>query len=347
MFTWLDASLHAVSAAEDEPPPPECDQGASFICERVLDWTDGNEDLARFADAAVGVIAILLLAWVITRIIKRYVARILRQIIYPDHGMLREGLKNVGLDAITPDDVTADDDRRRAAEEARRAARMTSISKVITSTANVAVWVIAGLLVLEELGVNIGPLLAGAGITAAALSFGAQSMIKDMIAGLFILIEDQYGIGDVIDLGEAVGTVEKISFRATRLRGLDGTVWHVSNGIPERVGNFSKLWSVALVDVDVAYDSDLTAAGEIILRTAEEVVAGPEWVDDIVEPPTLLGVETLGADGITLRLLTKVRPGVHWGLQRAMRLAIKDALDDAGVEIPFPQRTVWVRGGES
>ena len=343
MFTWLDARPLALRAAEDEPTPDECDQGTSFVCERVLDWTDGNEDLARFADAAVGVIAILFLAWVLTRVIKRYVSRILRQIIYPDRGMLKESLRTVGLDAFAPDE----DDTKRAAEASRRAARMSSISKVITSTANVAVWVIAGLLVLEELGVNIGPLLAGAGITAAALSFGAQSMIKDMIAGLFILIEDQYGIGDVIDLGEAVGTVEKISFRATRLRGLDGTVWHVSNGIPERVGNFSKLWSVALVDVDVAYDSDLTAAGEIILRTAEELVAGPEWVNDIVEPPTLLGVETLGADGITLRLLTKVRPGVHWGLQRALRLAIKDALDEAGVEIPFPQRTVWVRGGES
>ena len=338
MGPLLDVLLHSARAAEEDEPPPECDQGASFVCEAVYDWTDGNEALARLADVLVVVIITFVVAFLLTRLVKRYVSRILRQTIYAENGVLKEGLGAVGRVGLTEEEK-----EERSAEAARRAARMASISKVLTSTTNATIWVVAVLLMLGELGVNVTPLIAGAGIAAAALSFGAQSLIQDTIAGLFVLIEDQYGIGDVIDLGEAVGTVEKISLRSTRLRGLDGTVWHISNGQAERVGNFSKLWSVALVDIDVAYDADLKEAGDVILRTATEVCEREEWVDEIVEMPQLLGVESLGADGITLRLITRVQPGVHWGLQRAMRLEIKDALDAEGVEIPFPQRTVWLR----
>ena len=216
-------------------------------------------------------------------------------------------------------------------------------SSVVTGTTLAIIWVISLLLILGELGVNIGPLIAGAGLAGAALTFGAQSLIKDCISGLFVLIEDQYGIGDHIDLGEATGTVEEITLRATVLRGVEGTVWHVPNGEVQRVGNMSKLWSVALVDVDVAYDADLEQAGSVILETAREICSSPQWTDAVIEDPELLGVEMLGADGITLRLVTKTAPGTQWGLQRTMREALKSALDDAGVEIPFAQRTVWLR----
>jgi small conductance mechanosensitive channel len=158
-----------------------------------------------------------------------------------------------------------------------------------------------------------------------------------------MLLEDQYGVGDVVDLDEATGVVEKISLRTTVLRGVDGTVWHVPNGYVTRVGNRSQLWSVALVDVDVAYDCDLAAARQVIIDCASELVATEEWSAVVIDPPQVLGVEALGADGITIRVTVKVHPGAQWGLQRALREALKAALDGAGIDIPFPQRTIWVR----
>jgi small conductance mechanosensitive channel len=131
--------------------------------------------------------------------------------------------------------------------------------------------------------------------------------------------------------------------RTTVLRGLDGTVWHVPNGVVQRVGNKSQLWSVALIDVSVAYDCDLAAARQVIVDRTVEVCAREEWAESVLDEPNLLGVEALGADGITIRLTVKTVPGAQWALQRALREEIKMALDEAGIEIPFPQRTVWVR----
>jgi small conductance mechanosensitive channel len=228
-------------------------------------------------------------------------------------------------------------------DDPRREARLRSISAVVGSTTSIVVWSVALVIALGELGVDLAPMIAGLGIAGVALGFGAQSLVKDCIAGLFMLLEDQYGIGDVVDLDEATGVVEKISLRTTVLRGLDGTVWHVPNGYVQRVGNMSQLWSVALVDVEVAYDCDLAAARQVIIERTTEVCTREEWADSVIEEPKLLGVEALGADGITIRLTVKTVPGAQWGLQRTLREELKAALDDAGIEIPFPQRTVWVR----
>jgi small conductance mechanosensitive channel len=198
--------------------------------------------------------------------------------------------------------------------------------------------------VLGEIGIQVGPLIASAGIAGVALSFGAQALVKDCIAGLFVLVEDQYGIGDVVDLDEATGVVEEITLRATVLRGLDGTVWHVPNGEVQRVGNMSQLWSVAVVDVDVAYDTDLERARAVITDAATAVCRSADWEEAVLEDPQVLGVEILGADGITLRLTVRTTAGSQWGLQRALRERFKTALDEAGIEIPFPQRTLWMRG---
>jgi small conductance mechanosensitive channel len=127
------------------------------------------------------------------------------------------------------------------------------------------------------------------------------------------------------------------------LRALDGTVWHVPNGVVQRVGNRSQLWSVAVIDVDVAYDTDLDRARELLEQAATEVCERPEFVDRILEPPVVLGVEALAADGISIRLTVKVTPGAQWDLQRAIRQHVKDVFDAAAIEIPFPQRTVWMR----
>jgi small conductance mechanosensitive channel len=167
--------------------------------------------------------------------------------------------------------------------------------------------------------------------------------VKDCIAGLFMLIEDQYGLGDVVDLGEASGVVEEVSLRTTVLRSVDGTVWHVPNGVVQRVGNLSQLWSVAVVDVDVSYDTDVTHARALLQQAADEVCGLDDFSARILDPPRVLGVEALAADGISIRLTVKVEPGSQWDLQRAIRQHVKQVFDEAGIEIPFPQRTVWMR----
>lgn len=229
----------------------------------------------------------------------------------------------------------------------RAEARAKTISTVLTSSLNVAVVSVGSLLILGEVGVNLAPLIAGAGIVGVALGFGAQSLVKDCITGLFMLIEDQYGVGDVVDVGEASGVVEQVTLRVTRLRAVDGTVWHVPNGVITRVGNKSQLWSVALLDVHVAYGADATMAGEVMLEAAREVCRREDFSGHVLEPPELLGVEELRTDGLTLRLRVKTEPGEQWALMRALRSEIKRRLEASGIELPQPQRTVWLRRDEA
>ncbi len=320
-----------------------CGSNPSWVCESVFDLTDGNRFLAETAEWLVGVVVILVVAWILSLVARRYLGRLVARVVAPDRTAAARQIQRLGDRATTlvaePIGITVEDPRREA--------RVTSISLVVGSTAAVIIWTIAIIMALGEIGVDLAPLIAGAGIAGVALGFGAQSLVKDCISGLFMLLEDQYGVGDVVDLDEATGVVEKISLRTTVLRGVDGTVWHVPNGEVTRVGNRSQLWSVALVDVDVAYDSDLAAARQVILDCATEVIESDEWAEAIIDPPQILGVEALGADGITIRVTIKVQPGVQWGLQRALREALKAALDGAGIEIPFPQRTIWVRHDDS
>jgi small conductance mechanosensitive channel len=317
-----------------------CGADPSWICESVFDLTNGNRFLAETADWAFSVLVIVLVAFVSSQIARRYLGRLIARLVAPDKAVAARQLQKLGGDRAT---TLVAQPIGIADADPRREARLRSISLVVGSTVSALIWTIAIIMALGEIGVNLAPLIAGAGIAGVALGFGAQSLVEDCIAGLFMLIEDQYGVGDVVDLDEATGVVEKVSLRTTVLRGLDGTVWHVPNGEVNRVGNKSQLWSVALVDVDVAYDSDLSAASDVILNCANDLVASEEWAPVVLDEPQLLGVETLGADGITIRMTVKVQPGSQWGLQRALRKALKSALDDAQIEIPFPQRTIWVR----
>jgi small conductance mechanosensitive channel len=287
-----------------------------------------------FIDRPLRVVLILVGAFILTRLARRWVTRAVSGVMVPATTPV-ERLERLGIDVPRALETPVRDPRRDS--------RATSVSVMLTSTLVVVIWVIALMMVLSTVGLDLAPLLAGAGIAGIALGFGAQSLVKDCIAGLFMLLEDQYGIGDVIDLGEAIGVVEEISLRTTVLRSLDGTVWHVPNGVVQRVGNLSQLWSVAVLDVDVAYDSDVSVASELLRQAADEVCASDDYVDQIVEPPQVLGVEALAADGVTLRLTVKVKPGKQWALQRALRQRIKAVFDEAAIEIPFPQRTVWMR----
>ena len=316
-----------------------CGSNPSWVCESVFDLTNGNRFLTETADWLVSVLIILIVAWILSQFARRYLGRVVARIVAPDTAMADRQIRKLGDRATTfvaePIGINLEDPRRQA--------RLRSISLVVGSTASVIIWVIAIIMALGEVGVDLAPLIAGAGIAGVALGFGAQSLVKDCIAGLFMLLEDQYGVGDVVDLDEATGVVEKISLRTTVLRGVDGTVWHVPNGEVSRVGNKSQLWSVAIIDIAVAYDCDLAAARQVILDCVTDLCASDDWADVVVDPPQLLGGEAPGADGITIRVTIKVLPGSQWALQRALREALKTALDSAGIEIPFPQRTIWVR----
>jgi small conductance mechanosensitive channel len=160
---------------------------------------------------------------------------------------------------------------------------------------------------------------------------------------VFILAEDQYGLGDIVDVGEATGVVEGVSLRSTRLRDVQGTLWHVPNGEIRRVGNMSQGWARSLMDISVAYDADLTDAKRIMLAAATEMSEEEEWKPKFLEAPEVWGVEDLSADGVTIRMVIKVLPGEQWSIMRELRQRVKIALDGAGIEIPFPQRTLWVR----
>lgn len=315
-----------------------CYEQTGSLCRWVYDTTDGNEVAANlanwFVDRPFRVVVVLVIAWIASRLARRWVRRVVTRAVAPSRTSA-ERLQQLGFglpDVFAPIEP-----------DPRRAGRANSISIVLTSTVVVAIWVVAMLTMLGIVGIDLGPLIAGAGIAGIALGFGAQTLVKDCIAGLFMLIEDQYGIGDVVDLGEAVGVVEEVSLRTTVLRSVDGTVWHVPNGVVQRVGNRSQLWSVAVIDVDVAYDTDLDRARELLKRAADEVCALPEFAEQVLEEPEVLGVEALAADGISIRLTVKVSPGTQWNLQRALRQHIKQVFDDARIEIPFPQRTVWMR----
>ncbi|HSH61626.1 MAG TPA: mechanosensitive ion channel family protein [Acidimicrobiales bacterium] len=313
---------------------------ASSVCLAVYRATH-NELLAGVADTVIvkpaKILLILLLAFLATRLIGRVIRRFVQ-------GMTGEKVqhrlgsfrKHAPVALLKSDQI----------ETARAVQRAQTIGALLRSIASFAVWVVAALMVMGELGLNLGPLIAGAGIVGVAFGFGAQNLVRDFITGIFMLVEDQYGVGDIIDAGPASGTVEAVSLRTTRLRDVDGIVWHIPNGTIQRIGNKSQKWSRALLDVDVAYDTDVDFAGEVVKRTLDDIANSEEWSDVILEEPEVQGAEDLGPDGITIRLVVKTLPSAQFKVARHVRARIKAAFDEEGIEIPFPQRDVWDRSGD-
>jgi moderate conductance mechanosensitive channel len=218
----------------------------------------------------------------------------------------------------------------------RRAQRAKTIGSVFKSITSVLVYGIAFMMILAELGVDLAPVLASAGILGVAVGFGAQNLVKDFLSGVFMMLEDQYGVGDVVDVGEASGTVEAVGLRITTMRDVNGTVWYVRNGEILRVGNSSQGFAVAVVDVPIGYGADVEQATEIIGQVATQVTENEPVSNDVLEPPEVLGVERVSAaEGIMLRLTVKVRPGRQWAVQRSLRAGIVAAFEDAGIQGPL------------
>ncbi len=225
----------------------------------------------------------------------------------------------------------------------RRAQRADSMGALATSVASFVVWILALFMVLGTFGVNLGPLIAGAGIIGVALGFGAQDLVKDFISGVAMLLEDQYGVGDIVDAGDASGVVEGITLRTTKIRDVTGTLWHIPNGEIRRIGNMSQEWARALLDVGVSYGTDIDRASTIILQVATDMANEEEYRTEILDTPEIWGVQALSDSSVDIRLVVKTQPGRQWAIARELRRRIKVAFDAAHVEIPFPQRTVWLR----
>ena len=274
---------------------------------------------------AVVVVLAVVLRYLLHRAVDRLIVRAIERPTVPD--ALRQRLG----------------DDSPAMTSARRVQRAETVGSVLRSVTSILVFSTAFATVLSELGVDLGPVIASAGILGVALGFGAQNLVKDYLNGIFMILEDQYGVGDAIDLGEANGIVEAVGLRTTRLRSVDGTVWHVRNGEVMRVGNQSQGWSRALLDISVAYGTDVDRAQAVVKRVADEVWHGDVVGQFVIEEPEVWGVETLGADGIDIRLVLKTAPLEQWKVARELRRQLKTAFDAEGIEIPFPQRSLWLR----
>jgi len=214
--------------------------------------------------------------------------------------------------------------------------RTQTMGALLKSISTFVVGSITALTVLSLVGIPLGPMLASASVGGVALAFGAQSLVKDFLSGIFMIIEDQYGVGDVIDTGEVIGTVENVSLRVTQLRDANGMTWYVRNGEIIRVGNKTQGWSTALVDVAIAYDQDVDAAITVIRDVVSVMDEDEAWKDVLLEEPNVVGVESITAGVITIRILAKTVANEQFGVQREMRERIKRALDEAGVRSPQP-----------
>ena len=176
-----------------------------------------------------------------------------------------------------------------------------------------------------------------------ALGFGAQSLVKDFLSGIFMIVEDQYGVGDVVDTGEAIGTVEDVTLRVTRLRDGSGVVWYVRNGEIVRIGNRSQGWATAMVDTQVAYDEDIDRAIGVMREVVHQMDQDPAWEGRLLEEPSVVGVESIAAGAVTVRIVAKCAPGEDFPLQRELRERVKVALDRA--RRARPAAAVAVRRG--
>lgn len=230
---------------------------------------------------------------------------------------------------------------------ARRELRVKTLSALGKSIVTAVIATITVVTALSVVGYDIGPLLASAGIAGVALGFGAQNLVKDFLSGVMMLVEDQFGVGDVIDMGEATGTVESVGMRVTRLRALDGTVWYVRNGEVVRVGNFGQDWARAVIDLRVAYGTDTAAVHELLTQVGHDLANEEPWDALILEPPEVWGVEDLSPDSVLVRLVVKTKPLQQWAVARELRERIKRRFDAEGLEVPFPQHTLWVKNAET
>ncbi len=305
MFLPLAFSLlNNITDSISEDPGEAVVEAASWLTELI----------ASAIEPAIAITVIVLLAMLALRILRMMVNRAAQKILQRNDRPSRE----LQLKADT-------------------------LSSVLENAGRMVVFLIATMMVLSNVGLNIGPLLASAGVVGLAVGFGAQSLIKDFITGFFILLEDQYGVGDVVTINGATGTVEFISLRRTTIRAIDGTVITIPNGEILQVSNLTKDWARAVLDMDISYGDDIDRAIEVISQELEGIETDEQIGDVIIAPAEVLGVIALGPYQVTIRAWVKTQPMEQWGVQRELFKRLKLALDRNGITIPFPHQVTLVR----
>lgn len=307
----------------------------SWLCNTVHNLT-GSASAAQVADdfsKPFRILLIIVVAFVVTRLFRLVIRRIVKRLARDDAAETISRLRRATGVALLDTSPTPN---------VRRALRAQTIGAVLRSVVGALVWATAVVMILGTLKVNLAAIGIGASIIGVAVGFGSQSLVKDFVTGIFMLVEDQYGVGDVIDTGVASGTVEGVSLRTTRLRDAEGVVWHVPNGSILRVGNRSQQWARALLDVPVAYDADLNAATDAIRSAAVSISEDPEYSRLVIGEPEVLGVEQITNDQVIIRLGVKTQPLEQWKVARALRPRVKAALDGVGIK-PLGESVITYR----
>ncbi|MEI6362583.1 MAG: mechanosensitive ion channel family protein [Actinomycetes bacterium] len=306
---------HILMATKDSP-----------AWEKIRDWLIGIP-LQILIIVVVAVIAQLILNGAIRKIVKRATEK-------AKHERLAQ-MRKVTRTAELSDLLMNQRTEQRAA----------AIGTLLRSVVAITVWTIATLMILPLLGVNVAPLLASAGVIGVALGFGAQTLVKDYLSGIFIIAEDQYGVGDMVDLGGAIGTVEEVALRCTRLRDPSGVVWYVRNGEILRVANRSQGWTLAIVDIPIAYNEDIEKVRTIVDKVATDMDEDPDYDDLLLGKPTFAGVESVSGEAVVIRITAKAAPEKQVNVARTIRERMKLAFDRAGIVVPVVVRGLPTQPG--
>jgi small-conductance mechanosensitive channel len=321
-----DAEDADASTSEAETTVDVVCGNSGALCESLYEWT-GNELLAEATSFIVGVpvkiVTIIAVALIVNRILRRAIGRLTDRLgtVTADYG-----------DAVVTE---------RNVERARE--RASTIGSLLRSLTSAFVFGAALIMILETIGIGVVAVIASAGVLGLAIGFGAQSVVEDLLRGVFMLGEDQFGVGDRVDVGTVNGYVERVTLRTAVIRDTQGTLWHIPNSQINWVANENQLRSRATVAVGVSYSADLDAAMRVLDHAARDAAAEPEWQDVVTEEPQVQGVQELGDDAVNIRVIVWVDAGARRRFERHLRQRLKEALDQAGVEMPNRQVDVWLR----
>ena len=314
------------------------DASGNDLC-RLVHQVTGSEELARTSDWLIAkptsIILLVIVGFIVRWVLHRLIDRLTRHAATVTVPEVFQGATATKARELLLEAATLSAERRQ-----QRASTMASMLKSITTA---VVFSIVAFMAAAELGYDIAPLIASAGIIGVALSLGAQSLIKDFLSGIAMIWEDQFGVGDAVDVGAATGTVEAVGLRVTRLRDDNGTIWYVRNGEIVRVGNLSEGWARTVLDVSVGFSADLDRVQDVLREAANSVWEDSELRPHLLEEPEVLGVERWEADGVVVQVAVKTSPDEQQRVAGAMRDRIMAGLEAAEIETPLPQRVVWHR----
>lgn len=303
------------TSAEWATSPAGTQASIQISKEEALDW---------FIGAPLTILIIICTAVALRLIISRLITRVIKQAVE----------RGSGDRLIEARRATRTSEMSNLLMGNRRIQRAKAIASLLKSLATAAIVVITALLVLAQFHIDIGPLLASASILGAAIAFGAQNLIKDYLSGISMILEDQYGVDDVVDLGPAVGTVENVTLRVTQLRDLSGVVWYVRNGEVLRVANRSKGWTMSAVTVPIGYNEDLDHVREIIEKVATDMDDDPKYDSMLLDKPAYAGIESVTGDAVFIRVSAKSAPEQQGAVSMILRERLKLAFDKAGIKVP-------------